>query len=67
MAQTPAAAKRCRFHFLLNRARERDELSNLAPTAISTGFQHAYVKWKDQPTISGDVEHLLRWKRVFEV
>ena len=66
MAQTPAAAKQCRFHFLLNRARERDELTDLAPTVISRGFQSAYEKWKDQPTISGDVAHLLRWKRVFE-
>ena len=65
-AQTPAAAKQCRFHFLLNRARERDELTDLAPTVISRGFQKAYEKWKDQPTISGDVAHLLRWKRVFE-
>ena len=65
-AQTPAAAKRCRFHFLLNRARERDELRTDDPAAIARRFGEEYEKWKGQPTVSADANHLLNWKRVFE-
>ena len=67
MAQTPAAARRCRFHFLLNRARERDQLCSTDVTTIAKSFQDAYSKWEKQPTIGKDARHLLRWQQVLEV
>ena len=67
LAQTPAAARRCRFHFLLNRARERDQLRFADVTAIAKSFQDAYSKWEKQPTIDKDAQHMLRWQRVLEV
>jgi hypothetical protein len=66
-AQTPAAAQRCRFHFLLNRARERDELNGLSSAEIAATFADAHTKWAGQPTVRGDAEHLLRWKDIFEL
>lgn len=66
-AQTPAAAKRCRFHFLLNRARERDRMRGADVRTIAESFQDAYLKWEKQPTLHADAQHLLRWKNVFEV
>lgn len=62
MAQTPAAAQRCRFHFLLNRMRERDEIGTRSAEEIADEIRAAYNKWKDQPTIRGDVDHLPRWE-----
>lgn len=66
-AQTPTAAKRCRFHFLLNRMRERDWLRDVDATKIAELFKDAYLKWEKQPTISGDAQHLQRWTKVLEV
>jgi hypothetical protein len=62
MAQTPAAAQRCRFHFLLNRIRERDHLGTLTATEIATDLHAAFDKWENQPTIQRDADHLLRWE-----
>lgn len=64
-AQTPEAAQRCRFHFLLNRASERDALKKKDAGVIASDFAAAHDKWSQQPTISGDAQHLLRWKAVF--
>lgn len=60
-AQTPAAAKRCRFHFLLNRARERDRMRGLDVKTIVRTFLDAHSKWEKQPTIHANAQHMLRW------
>ena len=65
-AQTPTAAKRCRFHFLLNRASERDRLRDVDATKIAELFKNAYSKWEKRPTISGDAQHMHKWMKVFE-
>ena len=63
-AQTPAAAKRCRYHFLLNRFSERDFVASRSPTQIAQDFRSAYNKWSRQPTIRGAVDHLPKWEAV---
>ncbi len=65
-AQTPAAAKRCRFHFLLNRARERNQMRNKDVMAIAESFRDGFLKWRRQPTVRDDAQHMLRWKNVLE-
>ena len=65
MAQTPAAAQRCRFHFLLNRIRERDALGGQSAADIANDCRRAYEKWAKQPTVGGDAGHLLRWETAF--
>lgn len=63
-AQTPAAAKRCRFHYLLDRADECSAVSKLALAAIRGQLEEAQHKWREQPTITSDCEHLERWINV---
>ena len=65
MAQTPAAARRCRFHFLLNRLRERDHIASRSAIQIAKELHAAHEKWSAQPTIRGVVDHLRRWESVF--
>jgi hypothetical protein len=60
-AQTPAAAKRCRFHFLLNRIRERDELNAMTIDALARRLEDASSKWGLQPTLRDQTQHLGRW------
>lgn len=65
LAQTPAAARRCRFHFLLNRIRERDHVASQSPIQIANELDAAREKWSQQPTISGVADHLPRWEAIF--
>lgn len=65
MAQTPAAAQRCRFHFLLNRMRERDTLRGQSAIDVANDCRRAHATWGAQPTVKGDSDHLLRWESVF--
>jgi hypothetical protein len=60
-AQTPAAAKRCRFHFVLNRIRERDEQKTRTLAQTREGMQQALAKWAAQPSMAGHTKHLERW------
>ena len=62
--QAPAAAQRCRFHFLLNRAMERDWFQTADIRTICKLFEKAFRKWASEPTLSGDARHLPRWKKV---
>lgn len=64
--QTPEAAQRCRFHFLLNRAAERDALKNKDVATIAAEFESASKKWAQQPTVNPDSQHLLKWKGIFK-
>ena len=62
LAQTPAAAKRCRFHFLMNRIRERDELKKLDRAAILAKFESVEKKWSEQIIVKNDMTHISRWR-----
>lgn len=61
MAQTPAAAKRCRYHFILNRIRERDWIRNASKKEILEALQYAEDKWNLVP-MSGEIGHLSKWR-----
>jgi hypothetical protein len=65
-SQTPAAAKRCRFHFLFSRIRERDSLKSASLRDICIALQDAREKWGDQPAIAENTLHIARWKKVLE-
>jgi hypothetical protein len=64
MAQTPAAARRCRFHFLLNRLRERNHVASCSASQIADDLHGVHDKWRNQPTIRGEVDHLQRWESI---
>jgi hypothetical protein len=59
-AQTPAAAKRCRYHFLLNRIKERDEVERSTLAEIVKACTVSWEAWS--PTIlRPSIEHLKLW------
>ena len=62
LAQTPAAAKRCRFHFLMNRIRERDELKKLDLAGILAKFESVEKKWSEQISVKNDMTHIRTWR-----
>jgi len=62
LAQTPAAAKRCRFHFLMNRIRERDELKEKNIARIVAELDAVEEKWSGQISVKDDMAHLSRWR-----
>jgi len=66
LAQTPAAAKRCRYHFLLNRIRERDWLKKASVTDIRKAMQAALPTWGVQPSIQDQIHHLRVWAAVLQ-
>jgi hypothetical protein len=59
LAQTPAAAKRCRYHFLLNRIKERDWVKNTNISDIQLDLRNAHGVWCKQPTINSECNHLV--------
>jgi hypothetical protein len=64
LAQTPAAAKRCRYHFLLNRIKERDWIKTTKLSDILADLKNAHGIWCKQPTISSECNHLVPWEKV---
>ena len=62
-SQTSAAAKRCRFHFLMNRIIERGFVGKNDIATIIQEISDAQEKWKDQYPIKKST-HLTRWKAV---
>jgi len=62
--QTPAAAKRCRFHFLVNRIRERDFVGGNDLATIVQKIRDAQEKWKEQFPIINNSRHISRWMSV---
>jgi len=62
--QTPAAAKRCRFHFLLSRIRERDLVKENTISHIARDLDEANQKWNSQLSIQRYCPHLEVWKEV---
>lgn len=65
-SQTPAAAKRCRFHFLLARLRERDDIRNMELVALMARLRQAEQEWGQQPSLRGESAHLRKWIEVLE-
>jgi hypothetical protein len=63
-AQTPAAAKRCRFHFLLNRIKERDQLRDQDATSVAGRLQTTFEEWRSVDAIDRGVGHLERWAAI---
>lgn len=64
LAQTPAAAKRCRFHFLLSRLEERNRVRNLSVQEVAKRLEAASGTWGAQPTLKSSTPHLMRWASV---
>jgi hypothetical protein len=61
LAQTPAAAKRCRFHFLVRRISERDWVRSAELPDILAQLLQAGSTWGQQPAIASQATHLARW------
>jgi len=64
-AQTPAAAKRCRFHYLLNRFKEREYVRNASLADIAKGCDSVADEWS-KTLVSGEIAHLKRWAKVLK-
>jgi hypothetical protein len=62
-SQTPAAARRCRFHFLLNRVKERDYVKANALDAIAADCRAAENEWA-KTILGGTLGHLRTWANV---
>jgi hypothetical protein len=60
MAQTPAAAKLCRFHFLLSRIRERDDLSKTSIAEVNEQLKLARRAWRGT-VLRDDLLYIDRW------
>ena len=63
-AQTPAAAKRCRYHFLMNRIAERKSVAGSTLTDLVQGLQDAWDKWHPRLPFPAYCNHLQTWQRV---
>jgi hypothetical protein len=61
MAQTPAAAKRCRFHFILNRVKEMNSLRSSSLQGVIADLRASHAKWSAQPALQAECDHLLKW------
>lgn len=62
LVQTPAAAKRCRFHYLISRIRERDRIGPMSIADIQTMWDNAINSWGKQMALAGSGKHLVRWR-----
>ena len=62
-SQTAAAAKLCRFHFLLNRIKERDAIADQSIEEICEGLSRGWKIWTKQPSVENDTIHLPRWRK----
>jgi hypothetical protein len=62
-SQTPAAAKRCRYHFLLNRSKERDYVRANTLRAIADNCNAAADQWR-KTILAQSVGHLRDWADV---
>lgn len=65
-AQTPAAAKRCRFHFLLARIRERDDIRDTEFKVLLSRLRDAKQTWGTQPSLRNESDHLEKWLNVLD-
>lgn len=60
--QTPQAARRCRFHFLISRIRERNQMPSLSVSAIQAQLDVGVEGWGAQPSLQANAKHLMRWR-----
>ena len=60
-SQTPAAAKRCRFHFMINRVKEVKRVRDSSLKAIINALRDADNSWGVQPSLNSDSSYLARW------
>ncbi|MFZ0630045.1 MAG: hypothetical protein WA374_18570 [Acidobacteriaceae bacterium] len=60
-AQTPAAAKRCRFHFLLNRIKERNFVNASDLNAIVANLASSHTEWS-KTILRSSLDHLKAWE-----
>lgn len=71
--QTATAAKICRFHFLLNRMKERDMVASIPRNYRSTHITTAAAPWRDLFTMRnylgpyGSEGYIERWARAFSI
>jgi hypothetical protein len=65
-AQTPAAAKRCRYHYLLNRLNERKRLCKLSVPEVIGELEIALRSWGKQPALKDTVSHIPKWIEVLK-
>jgi hypothetical protein len=65
-AQTPAAAKRCRFHFLLCRLRERDWIADKTNDDVIKQLSDSVANWKSVVVqdLRDGAAQVERWGRV---
>jgi hypothetical protein len=61
LAQTPAAAKRCRYHFILRRIAEREWVRKSDLPTILAALSGGAQEWGGLRTLTDDAEHLPRW------
>jgi hypothetical protein len=61
LAQTPAAAKRCRFHFLLRRVAERDWVRKASLDDIVNQLEASRIEWGRIRVLRDDAAHLQAW------
>jgi hypothetical protein len=61
-AQTPSAAKRCRFHFLLNRAKELKWMKTATVADVVGQLQEARGTWGPQPSMQSELGYLGVWE-----
>jgi len=64
--QTPAAAKRCRYHFLMNRTREKDFIGKNNLATIKTDLVKSIDKWESCEDLVQH-KHIERWARVLDL
>lgn len=59
--QTPTAAKMCRYHFLLSRFLEREEVSKVKREGRARLLSTQAGTWPNEATVASDGSHIQRW------
>jgi hypothetical protein len=62
-AQTPAAAKRCRFHFLLSRLKERDWVAGKTNDEVVTELRKNCETWRST-VLTDHVQQVELWAKI---
>jgi hypothetical protein len=60
-SQTPAAAKRCRYHFLLNRIKEKKWLTGVTIDDVVSQLDEAHSIWSQTSLRSSELERIRFW------
>jgi len=61
--QTPAAAKKCRYHFLLTRAKELKRVGEVKLDTLINEIDNACASWSRSKVMESSLEHIARWKK----